>query len=128
MANMGHCDSLMAETWAAIYGLELAWTTSYWKVILEMDSLVLANMINEQCHHGRFIPMLHKVEELLGQEREVVTRHVYKETNFCADKLANMGAVIELGVHWLCSPPSALIVLLQTDTVGVLLPCLCNLF
>lgn len=77
-ANMGHSDSLMAETWVAIYGLEMAWSAGHRRVILKMDSKVLAAMITSQRHQRRFFPMLHKIEELLNRDWEVIIRHVFR--------------------------------------------------
>lgn len=95
-------------------------------MIIEMDSLVLTNMINDQYHQKRFVLMLHKIDDLLSREWGVIIRHVYKEANCCANMLAILGANLNLGVHWLCAPLVDLVPMLQADLVGVFLPRLCN--
>lgn len=57
---------------------------------------------------------------------QVIIRHVFTEANYCADKLANMGANSDLGVHWLTALSLDLFPLLQADLLGIVLPCLCN--
>lgn len=40
--NIGTCDSLAAELWAALYGLEIAWKSGFRQVILETDLAAMA--------------------------------------------------------------------------------------
>lgn len=61
MANMHDCDSLASEIWAAIFNLQMAWDTGHRKVVMEMDSLVLVNMLKDHWQHSRFVPMLLKI-------------------------------------------------------------------
>lgn len=70
-ANLGQCDSLMAETWATIHDLKMAWKTRCRKLNLEMDSLLLTRLIMEQSTQQRFVPFLHKIKQLLSREWEV---------------------------------------------------------
>lgn len=48
IANQGHYDSLMAETWAVVHDLEMAWKIGHKKINLEMDSLLLSRLIRDQ--------------------------------------------------------------------------------
>lgn len=71
--------------------------------------------------------MLQKITDLLNREWEVIIKRAYCEANYCVDKLVNMGITMDLGVHWLSSPPRELLLLLQVDNVGASLPRYCIL-
>lgn len=68
MANISQYDSLMAEIWAAIFGLEMAWNGGFKKIILEVDSLVLTKMMKEQVQQRKFVPMLYHIAKLLNHD------------------------------------------------------------
>lgn len=105
----------------------MAWDAGHRRVLLEMDSLVLLNMIKDHWQQSRFVPMLFRIAELLNREWEVVVKHAYREANCCADRLANLGPERDLGVHWLTTPlpPRDLFCMLLADLVGVSLPRSC---
>lgn len=69
--------------------------------------------------------MLHRITELLERDWVVPINYTYRETNCYADLLANIGAAMDLGVHWLSTPPIDLFRQLQADTIRVSLPCFC---
>ena len=64
----------------------------YKNIILEIDSLIVANMLitNMIC-----LPLLSTLiddcKELLKRPWRVIPRHIYREGNICADFLANKG-------------------------------------
>lgn len=122
MANLGQCDSLTTETWAIILGLELAWDKGHRRIILETNSLILHNMIKENIQRKRVVPMLHHITEILSRDWVMKIKHCYREANCCSDRLANMGASMELGIHWLDSPLTDFLMLLQADLFGATLP------
>lgn len=101
MVNLGQCDSLMAETWAVIYSLQMAWRFGCKKINFEMDSLLLTSIIKDQVQQEHFIPLLHKIINLLYREWEVTVNNVFCEANRCADYLANMGFKMNMAVHGL---------------------------
>lgn len=88
-----------------MHGLEMAWQMEGRKINLEMDSVLLTDMIKDQISQHRFIPLLHKIMELLERDWVVTVQHVYREANRCAEHLANMGHNMSLGVHGLSTPP-----------------------
>lgn len=115
----------MAETCAGVYGLELAWKTGHQKIIWELDSLLLVNMIKDQLTNQCFAPLLHRITDLLKREWEVSMQHVYREANKCAKLLVSLGHMKMLGVHELTQPPQDLVNLLKADIIGVSIPRKC---
>lgn len=69
-ANLGTCDSMTTEIQEVVVGLEMAWKEGYRRVILEMDSLVLVNLIKNQRQHRRYCSMLSRISKPLDGEWE----------------------------------------------------------
>ena len=45
VANLGNCSAMVAEIWGASYALQLAWKRNVKKLILELDSLLVVQLI-----------------------------------------------------------------------------------
>lgn len=43
--NLGQCSSLQVELWAALMGLDLAWTKGYRKIIIKTDSKLVEALL-----------------------------------------------------------------------------------
>ncbi|CAN1164631.1 Putative ribonuclease H protein At1g65750 [Linum perenne] len=56
--------------------------------------------------------------ELRSRDWQVSVHHIFREANFAADYLANLGQSLQLGVHVLDSPDSVLADWLRFDLVG----------
>ncbi|PKI64943.1 hypothetical protein CRG98_014657 [Punica granatum] len=55
----------MTELWGVLTGLELAWNLGFWKVILEVDSLVVRNFISGEGNYApTFQAPLQRIKEL----------------------------------------------------------------
>ncbi|CAN1174668.1 Putative ribonuclease H protein At1g65750, partial [Linum perenne] len=61
---------------------------------------------------------LHQFSELYSREWCVSVQHIYREANFAADYLANLGQSLQLGVHVLDYPDPVLADWLRFDLFG----------
>ena len=77
-----HCLNNIAKIWAIRYGLKMAWELGYKHINLEIDSQILLNWLTT---YGvlaleHFVLIL-DCRMLLGQERNVLPFHVFREAN-----------------------------------------------
>ena len=77
-----HCLNNIAKIWAIRYGLKMALELGYKHINLEIDSQILLNWLTT---YGvlaleHFVLIL-DCRMLLGQERNVLPRHVFREAN-----------------------------------------------
>ncbi|CAN1333318.1 hypothetical protein LINPERPRIM_LOCUS36011, partial [Linum perenne] len=57
--------------------------------------------------------------ELSSRNWCISIQHIYCESNFAADYLANLGHSLDLGIHFFDSPDVALQYWLRFDNIGV---------
>jgi hypothetical protein len=81
-----------------IEGLILARRLNFRAVELNIDSKVVVQDIS---HDGRGSPfgsaLVQKIRQMLALDWEVVVHHSYRESNKCADALANIGCKLGYG-------------------------------
>lgn len=115
---------MWAELWALRLGIRLAREMWLPRVIFEMDSLVVVNMVREgstKVAHLR--PLLHEIVDVLKQnDWQINMEHVHREANHCADWLASKGHSVLLDWVLVDSPCSMLGLLLADDARGCCLP------
>ncbi|KAK2384993.1 heat shock 70 kDa protein [Trifolium repens] len=110
--------------WALIIGIRIAQNMSLPKVIFEMDSKVIVNMVTSRHTNNAYLsPILGEIIDLLQHpNRETSITHVYREANRFADFLANRGHsssfdgdIVNLACH-------SLQLILYDDFMGASLP------
>ncbi|KAF7808415.1 reverse transcriptase [Senna tora] len=84
---------LCAELWSVLFGLELARRAEGVNIIVESDSLVAINLINDlnmpSSHH--YFPLISRYRSFLALFNEVRFTHKFREVNQVADTLAKYG-------------------------------------
>ncbi|KAF7803683.1 ribonuclease H [Senna tora] len=89
MAMLGQCPIIGAELWAIYHGLNMAWDKGFRKVELESDSRVAINRVNSVKALDSFLhPVVQSIRELLKRDWEVKIKHIPRQINRCADRLA----------------------------------------
>ncbi|CAN1333319.1 hypothetical protein LINPERPRIM_LOCUS36011 [Linum perenne] len=63
--------------------------------------------------------MIQQFVELSSRNWCISIQHIYCESNFAADYLANLGHSLDLGIHFFDSPDVALQYWLRFDNIGV---------
>ncbi|XP_045786980.1 uncharacterized protein LOC123882215 [Trifolium pratense] len=119
--SCGRASNLLAELYAILKGLQLAWGLGYRTINLESDSKSAIDLILED--DNNFYP--HAI--VLGQIRILRTRnwslsfsHTLREGNECAGWLAKYGAQSDVNIKLWTSPPPQIAHVLLADATGVL--------
>ncbi|CAN1139915.1 Putative ribonuclease H protein At1g65750 [Linum perenne] len=118
-ANLGTCSIMRAELRGIVEGMKLAWDKGIRKLRIQTNSKASADMLSDLgSRNNKHTNLLNQFSELLSREWLLSIHHIYREANFAADYLANLGQSLQLGVHVLDSPKSALADWLRFDLVG----------
>ncbi|PNY10193.1 ribonuclease H [Trifolium pratense] len=118
--NLGICSAYVAEQWGVYAGFRLARRLGFKAVELNVDSLLVANVLNSnQCSSRALVA---KIRSLIAMDWEVVVKHSYREANRCADALASYGATLEDGFCFYETCPAHLSQLLVADVMGISVP------
>ncbi|CAN1315384.1 Putative ribonuclease H protein At1g65750 [Linum perenne] len=110
---------MRAELRSIIEGTKLAWDIGIRKLSIQSDSEAAIRLLtspgNDNNQHSSLILQF---SELLAREWHVTILRIYREVNFAADYLANLGHSLDLGIHVLDTPDSSLLYWLNFDSVG----------
>jgi ribonuclease HI len=101
--NLGRCSVFEAEVFGYILAMEFAARHGWTNIWLESDSSSALFVFK----NGSLVPIRlrnrwHNARELNIQ---VISSHIYREGNRCADRLANFGHSV-VGEVWLTALPS----------------------
>ncbi|GAU38380.1 hypothetical protein TSUD_147480 [Trifolium subterraneum] len=110
---LGTCSAYVAELWGVLEGLKYNWSLGFRKVELNVDSVAVAKVIKEGGTASNMgYSLVKEIHRLVSFEWEVKIFHSYRETNRCADTLANMGYSLEENIVFfdvgLSKPTSAI--------------------
>ena len=90
--KIGRIDSFAAEMWALRDGLQLCQQMSVRAVLIELDAKALVDDLNNSAYSNAVIsPLLDDCKFLISQFPQVRVKHIYREANKCADRLAKLG-------------------------------------
>lgn len=77
------------QSWAVLEGLEFAWSRGIQYLEIQTDAQKVADRINKESKLQRPIhDIIHKCKDFINRDWEVTIKHVYREQNRVADKLA----------------------------------------
>ncbi|MCI08973.1 ribonuclease H protein, partial [Trifolium medium] len=95
---IGKGNAYIAKLWGVLEVLLLARRLNFKAVELHVDSLVVIKTISEDGRGSRIRSVLvKKIRQLIQLDWEVVVHHAYRESNKCADALANIGCAMGVG-------------------------------
>lgn len=86
---IGRATNNQAEYRAVILGLEKALEMGADEVVLETDSNLVVNQLNGEWQVNENVELYERARELLDEFDDAEVRHVYREENESADRLAN---------------------------------------
>ncbi|KAK8486727.1 hypothetical protein V6N12_041723 [Hibiscus sabdariffa] len=92
--SVGRCDALLAELWAIHDGLLLAWDLGFRLVELESDNLEAVRIACAQSNVLSTSALVGAIASLIGREWKVEVRHITRDSNGVADKLAKQGRLL----------------------------------
>jgi ribonuclease HI len=92
-------------------------------VEVEVDSSLVVNTLNSN-KNGSIMgsSLVVKIRHLLQMDCEVVVCHSYRETNQCADALADLGCSLHTNICFYESCPTQFSHLIVADALGVSVP------
>ncbi|CAL1353630.1 unnamed protein product [Linum trigynum] len=120
VAKVGEASAALAELWAFHYGLDIAWKSGCRALLVESDSQLAIQLINDR--HDPVHPyatLLSSIRRRISRDWLVRISHVYREGNRVADWLSKHSLVYPYGVHELAHPPAGLLSILRDDVQGV---------
>ncbi|CAN0926336.1 Putative ribonuclease H protein At1g65750 [Linum grandiflorum] len=122
-SNLGSCSITRAELRAIVDGLQLAWTLGIRRIRVQSDSMAAVSILSKgsQLDHQHAALVL-QFTELCNRQWEVNLSHIYREANYAADYLANLGHSLTYGLHLFDSPDRGLSHWLHYDLIGISLP------
>ncbi|CAN0839785.1 Putative ribonuclease H protein At1g65750 [Linum grandiflorum] len=108
-SNLGSCSITRAEMQAIGNGLQLAWNLGIRRIQVQSDSMTAISILakDSELRH-QHATLVIQFKELCSRQWEVTISHIYREANFAADYLANLGHSLPYGMHLFDSPDRGL--------------------
>ena len=124
--NLSNCCALVAKVWGAWHALHIAWERGCKKVILELDSTVVIQLIaNGTKTINAANKLVKDIRKMFELDWEVHLQHVLLEGKRAADTLANIGILLPLGLHKFEVAPKDVHKIVLQDVMGVSFNRLC---
>ncbi|KAF7816000.1 hypothetical protein G2W53_029969 [Senna tora] len=124
--RIGTCDILWAELRGILDGLELLWNKGFRKVVIECDSKVALELVeNGTTENHPCSGLVHQIRSLVDRNWDVNLVHAFREANQAADLMAKMSHTLSEGLHVFCYPHKDLGYILAADLYGPLVPRVC---
>jgi ribonuclease HI len=121
--GVGDCSAFMAELWGVFEGLALAKRMGLRKIELHIDSAVVVQMLLSRKLGGNSGgSLVLNIRKLLELDWEVNIAHAYRESNKCADALANIGCQLGREIVFYEECPPQMRELVQADVMGIIIP------
>ena len=94
-------------------------------IIIELDAKTIVDALNLQAKSNTVVSsIMEDCRHLVTLIPQTTIRHVFKEANRCADKLANLGLNLDADFTLFSCPPMDLFSCLEADSHGLY----CNRF
>lgn len=104
--NIGESSVLMVEFWGLYQGLRLAWEAGIKRLLVEVDSLCVTQLISKQVVvPNEFYALVAAVRQFISRNWQISITHIYREANSVADFMANMAHAYPHGLHLFSNPP-----------------------
>ncbi|CAN1163134.1 Putative ribonuclease H protein At1g65750 [Linum perenne] len=106
--NLGGCSITRAELRGILEGMNLAWNCGVRKLMIQTDSACAIQLLRDMRNYDhQHASLMLQFEEMLKHDWEVKMQHIYREGNFLADHLANIGHLFPFGLHLIDSSTPA---------------------
>lgn len=85
------CNSLPIEFWGILRGLDLAWNRGFKNLMVEVDNIfVIEALQSPSLKNKQGSTLVRHILLLLHHFEEVQFKHIFRESNQCADFLAKL--------------------------------------
>ncbi|KAF7812131.1 ribonuclease H [Senna tora] len=108
--KLGWCDTLLAELWAILSALEVAWSMGCRNLVVASDSLMAINLLKNQIHDNHpYAAIISRIHPWVDVDWDVSFLLCFREGNFVADAVAGMAYnAFGVGLSLLHSVPATL--------------------
>ena len=118
--RIGVANSFIAELWGLRDGLHLCCCRNFDSLEVEIDAkAVLDALLNPEYVNMIVSPLLDDCRTLAARFRRICFKHCYREANWCADKLAGIGANQSVDFIIFQSPPVDILTSLEEEASGM---------
>ncbi|CAN1225592.1 Putative ribonuclease H protein At1g65750, partial [Linum perenne] len=121
-ANLGDCSITRAEMGAIVQGMKLAWDLGVRKLLVQSDSKAAVAILQKEDTNHQHAILVSEFIEFKSRRWDCSITHVFREANYGADYLANLGHTFCFGLHLISQPDSVLAHWLRFDLFGVASP------
>lgn len=124
--KIGKADSFLAELWALKDGLMLCRQMNLTTIIIELDVKAIVDALTNPTYSNSIVSALFDdYMQLVTSFSQHRIRHVYREANSCADRLANLGCSQVSNFILFSSSPMDLLNVFDADSQGLYSKRLC---
>ncbi|XP_065639085.1 uncharacterized protein LOC136071559 [Quercus suber] len=124
--KISKADSFLAETWALRDGLLLCNQHNFNAVMIELDAKALVDALNNPSYTNIIVSSLFDDCRLLAaQIPQLSIKHIYREANKCADRLAKLGSCQDVDFISYSYPPVELLPLVVANCQGMVVNRFC---
>ncbi|GAU47307.1 hypothetical protein TSUD_283760 [Trifolium subterraneum] len=107
--GLGSCSAVIAELWGVAEGLSYAKRLGFTAVELNVDSIVVAQAVKSGNSNSPVgLPLVKHIRRVLNSDWEIKVEHAYRESNKCADAMANVGCQLDREIIFYDSCPTPL--------------------
>ena len=118
--KIGKADSFLVETWALRDGLLLCNQLNFNAIMVELDAKALVDALKNPSYANTIVSSLFDdCRHLAAQIPYLSIKHIYREANRCADRLANLGSCQTVDFISYSCPPVDLLPLIVADCQGM---------
>lgn len=98
--NISNVTSAPAEAWALFKSLQISWKRDFKKVVVEIDSMIVLQLLNMDIGDEHLcFSLIYQCKQVLVRDYVVRLQHVYKGGNGIVDWLSNYAFHLDLGFH-----------------------------
>ncbi|XP_028805340.1 uncharacterized protein LOC114760240 [Neltuma alba] len=103
--RIAECTVGEAKARGILEGLELCWKMGFRKIEVESDAKLIGEAIKYKRNIEGNYNTFASIHEMLNLEWQVQINHVYREGNYCADRMATIGwEQLETKRFWQLTP------------------------
>ena len=123
MHNIGSGEVLLAEAWGLANGLKLAVESNVSNLLVESDSAILINLLQNSCLDLHPLgTLLLNCKCIMNSFSSCSVKHIHRERNVVADCLAKRSFNQEIGIFVLPSMPAFAALPILDDINGLAHP------
>ncbi|KAH1065452.1 hypothetical protein J1N35_030439 [Gossypium stocksii] len=115
---LGVCSPFEAELWGILDGILILLNKGYRRAIIMTDNLEVAQNLEDLDLEDSGITVLSRTQQILRSEGEWKIKHIARDLNLIADRLAKLGLNWKTSLQVLNQVPKEVKDLLQADSIN----------